>query len=299
MKTQDNMDQDNMDQDNKMTRREMALWLGQAGLALSAGSLLGTSAFAAASPVVGPVPAAPVHSMEDYGIPAGPPQQIAMLVYPQMTALDLVGPYQILASMMNVNVHLVWKTRDIVTSDVGLPIQPTTTLGKCPDDLTALFVPGGAEGTLAVMNDDDVLDFLARRGNRARYVTSVCTGSLVLGAAGLLRGYRATSHWSFRDMLSLFGATPVAERVVEDRNRITGAGVTAGLDFGLHLTTLLRNERMARAMQLSLEYDPQPPYHAGTPATAGADVVMMEQAMFAPMREKVQAAALRTQRRRA
>ncbi len=295
--------QDNMDQANKMTRREMALWLGRVGLALSAGSLLETPASAGVPPATGPVvaptaPTAPMHSMEGYGIPTGPPQQVAMLVYPDMTALDLVGPHQILASLMNVQVHLVWKTRNIVTSDAGLPIQPTTTLGKCPDDLTVLFVPGGAEGTLAVMNDDAVLDFLARKGRRARYITSVCTGSLVLGAAGLLRGYRATSHWSFRDMLSEFGATPVAERVVEDRNRITGAGVTAGLDFGLRLAALLRNEKMARAMQLSLEYDPQPPFHAGTPATAGADVVTMERAMYAPMREKVQAAALRTQKRR-
>ena len=293
------MDQDNTDQDNKMTRREMALRLGRAGLALSAGSLLAASASAGVSPAAAPVaaPMAPMHSMEDYGIPAGPPQQIAMLVYPGMTALDLVGPHQILASLMNVEVHLVWKTRDIVTSDVGLPVQPTTTLGKCPDDLTVLFVPGGADGTLAVMNDDAVLDFLARKGSRARYVTSVCTGSLVLGAAGLLRGYRATSHWGFRDMLADFGATPVAERVVEDRNRITGAGVTAGLDFGLHLTDLLRNEKMARAMQLGLEYDPQPPFHAGTPATAGADVVTMEQAMYVPLREKVPAAALKAQKR--
>ena len=293
----------------KMTRREMAAWLGRAGLALSAASMLETSASAAESPVTRPLPSptAPADSMmekeiqadamEGYGIPTGPPQQVAMLVYPGMTALDLVGPFQMLASLMNINVHLVWKTRDIVTSDVGLPVQPTTTLGKCPNDLVVLFVPGGAEGTVAVMNDDAVLDFLAQKAKTARYVTSVCTGSLVLGAAGLLRGYRATSHWQFRDMLSKFGATPVAKRVVEDRNRITGAGVTAGLDFGLRLAQLLRNERMAQALQLGLEYDPQPPFHAGTPATAGADVMAMYQVMGAPLREEMAAAALRAQKR--
>ena len=284
--------------------------LGRAALGLAASALAARAGLAAptkAAPDTGFDPAAPgaippgrhiKHDMSGYGAPDGPPQQFALLLYPQMTALDLVGPLQIFAQLMNVQTHLVWKDRNIVTCDSGLPIQPTATLADCPDDLTLLFVPGGSHGTLAVMNDDTVLDFLARRGARARYVTSVCTGSLALGAAGLLKGHRATSHWGLRDLLARFGATPVAERVVEDRNRITGAGVTAGLDFGLRLAARLRNEKMARAVQLGLEYDPQPPFpQGGNPATAGADVRDMERAVYAPVREQVLAAAIRVRRR--
>ncbi len=281
----------------------MAHWLGRAGLALSAGSLLDTSASAADSPVTSPVagpvaaPAAPAHSMEEYAVPTGPPQQVAMLVYPGMTALDLIGPNQILASLMNINVHLVWKDRGLITTDTGIPIQPTMTFKNCPDALTVLFVPGGADGTVALMDDPVVLDFLTQKGKTARYVTSVCTGSLLLGAAGLLKGYQATSHWAFRDLLPLMGATVVAERFVEDRNRITGGGVTAGIDFGLHLAAKLRNEKYAKAMQLGLEYDPQPPYHAGTPAGAGADITQMMRALYEPIWNGAQAAAVRAQKR--
>ncbi len=283
-----------------MTRREMASRLGLAGLALSAGRLLDTPASAAEAPAAGAIatPAIPMHSMdESYGVPVGPPQQVAMLAYPGMTALDLVGPNQILASLMNINVNLVWKDKSLVATDTGIPIQPTMTFKNCPDNLTVLFVPGGADGTVALMNDPVVLDFLAQKGKTARYVTSVCTGSLVLGAAGLLKGYRATSHWAFRDLLPLMGATVAAERVVEDRSRITGGGVTAGIDFGLRLAAKLRNEKYAKAMQLGLEYDPQPPYHAGTPVGAGADITQMVQTIYKPIWEGAYAAAVRAQKR--
>lgn len=285
----------------KMTRREMAHWLGRAGLALSAGSLLATSASAAEPPVAKPL-AAPDHSMpdrsmEEYGVPTGPPQQVAMLAYPGMTALDLIGPNQILASLMNIDVHLVWKDKNLITTDTGIPLQPTLTFKDCPDNLTVLFVPGGSEGTVALMNDPVVLDFLAQKGKTARYVTSVCTGSLVLGAAGLLKGYRATSHWAFRDLLPLMGATSTAGRFVEDRNRITGGGVTAGLDFGLYLAAKLRNAKYAKAMQLGLEYDPHPPYHAGTPMGAGADITQMMQTLYRPTWEEAHAAAVQAQKR--
>jgi cyclohexyl-isocyanide hydratase len=233
------------------------------------------------------------HSMEGYGIPTGPPQQIAMLLYPQFTALDLIGPYTLLAALMNVEVHLVSKKPGLVTSDQGLAVQATTTFDKCPENLTVLFVPGGSQGTIAAMNDPTTRNFLAKKGKAAKYVTSVCTGSILLGAAGLLRGYRATSHWAVRDLLAQLGAKPVKERVVEDRNRITGAGVTAGLDFGLRLAALLRNEKYAKALQLAFEYDPKPLYQAGTPEGAGADIVEMEQAMYAPIRAQMQASAKR------
>jgi len=282
-------------QANKMTRREMAAWLGRAGLALSAGSLLGTSASAAEPPVTKPVaaPTDPMRLMDaEYGVPTGPPQQVAMLVYPQMAALDLVGPQTMLASLMNIDIHLVWKNTHTLTTDTGIGILPSTTFANCPDDLTVLLVPGGSDGTLALLQDRETLDFLAKHGKTARYVTSVCTGSLVLGAAGLLRGYRATSHWVVRDQLALWGATPVAERVVQDRNRITGAGVTAGLDLAVHLASLLRNDKYARALELNFEYDPQPPFRAGTPAEAGEEITGMLSAIYSPFVEKARAIAL-------
>jgi len=199
----------------------------------------------------------------------GPPQQIGMLLYPGMFALDLVGPHAFLSGLMGVQVHLLWKTKEPVVVSGKMSLVPTTTLEECPRDLEVLFVPGGLPGTVDMMRDDAVLAFLADRGARARYVTSVCTGSLVLGAAGLLKGHRATSHWATRDLLPLLGAQPVAERVVEDRNRITGGGVTAGMDFGLLLAARLRGQSYAEMLQLMNEYDPHPPFHAGSPKSAG------------------------------
>lgn len=267
-----------------------------AGLVLAASAALPTFAdtIAAGAPPKSPeMKGMPKHDMTGYGIPDGPPQQVAMLIYPQMTALDLIGPLQMFAAMGNVEVHLVWKERGKpVVSDAGVPILPTRSFAECPDNLTVLFVPGGARGTVAVMQDRAVLDFLVRKSRTAKWITSVCTGSLVLGAAGLLKGYKATSHWSMRDeILPLLGAIPVQARVVEDRNRMTGAGVTAGMDFALRLVAKLRNEKMARAIQLGMEYDPQPPYHAGTPAGAGEDVLSMMQAMFYPLQQETKTAA--------
>ena len=199
------------------------------------------------------------------------PVRTAMLVYPQMVLMDLVGPMTFF-SMMHGEMHLVWKDKAPVRTDVGIPISATTTLKDCPADLDILFVPGGLEGSTALMDDPEVLGFLADRGARAKYVTSVCTGSLVLGAAGLLKGYRATSLWNVRDLLSLMGATVVPERVVMDRNRITGGGVTAGLDFGLLIARAIMGEEHAKHFQLALEYDPHPPMQAGSPEKAGPEI---------------------------
>jgi len=214
-------------------------------------------------------------------IPAGAPQQIGMLLYPGMFALDLVGPHAFLSGLMNVEVHLLWKTKQPVQAS-GLMLTPTKTLAECPKQLDVLFVPGGLPGTQAMMQDDEVLAFLADRGSRARYVTSVCTGSLILGAAGLLKGYKATSHWATRDLLPLLGATPVEERVVEDRNRLTGGGVTAGMDFGLSLAARMRDTRYAEMLQLMVEYDPHPPFNAGVPKTAGPEITASMEQMLAP-----------------
>lgn len=192
---------------------------------------------------------------------------IGMLMYPGLTLLDLIGPQTVLSGASNM--HLVWKTKDVFTSDSGVEFRPTGTLDDCPKDLDVLFVPGGP-GMIPAMKDDEVLSFLADRGSRAKYITSVCTGSLVLGAAGLLKGYKATSHWAAKPLLSLFGAQPTNGRVVTDRNRITGGGVTAGIDFGLVLLAKLRGDEAAEMTQLGMEYDPQPPFQMGSPEKAGA-----------------------------
>ena len=198
---------------------------------------------------------------------------IGMVVYPGMFLLDLVGPLAVFESLLNRKIHLLWKdTRPVGgtsgASTVLIPVTPTTSFADCPKNLDLLFVPGGVNGTLQLMEDPVALQFLADQAPRSRYVASVCTGSLILGAAGLLKGYRATSHWMTIDALAELGATPVKERVVIDRNRITGGGVTAGMDFGLALVAIMRNRTYAEAVQLYLEYDPKPPFNAGSPDTA-------------------------------
>jgi len=199
---------------------------------------------------------------------AGPDRpKIGMLVHPKMVLQDLAGPLTVF-NLAHAEIHLVWKTLDPVPTETGLAVNPTTRLSDCPEQLDVLFVPGGLDGTIALMEDRETVGFLRERGEKARYITSVCTGALLLGAAGLLRGYRATGHWYIRDLLGLMGATPVHERVVIDRNRITGGGVTAGIDFGLTLVSLLRTRSDAEWSQLIIEYDPVPPFHAGSPETA-------------------------------
>jgi cyclohexyl-isocyanide hydratase len=211
-------------------------------------------------------------------------EQIAMLLYPGFTALDLVGPHYMFACMMGATVHLVTPAADLapIASDLGLAIAPTTTIENCPRDLDIVFAPGGLMGTLAAMQNDRILAFIADRGARARHVTSVCTGSLILGQAGLLRGKRATSHWAAMESLPLFGAIPVSERVVTDGAITTGAGVSAGLDFGLTLIGRLRGHNYARAIQLQAEYAPEPPYNAGTLETCPPEVAAIMTEMLAP-----------------
>lgn len=191
------------------------------------------------------------------------PLSVAFLLYPNVTQLDLTGPAQVLSRLGDATLHYVAKTSDPVPTDAGFSILPTATLA---DVVRAdiICVPGGL-GCLEAMEDEEILGWVRSVGGSACWVTSVCTGSLILGAAGLLRGYRAGCHWNWREHLALFGAEPVAERVVFDRNRVTGGGVTAGIDFALALTAAIRGEAHARVVQLSLEYDPAPPFDAGTP----------------------------------
>lgn len=218
-------------------------------------------------------------------------EKIAFLAYPQFTALDLVGPHYMIGSLMGATTHIVAKSREPVVSDMNLAIVPTATFEECPKDLDIICVPGGTSGTLAAMRDDATMAFLKDRGSRAKYVSSVCTGSLILGAAGLLKGYKATSHWATRDLLDIFGAEPVNARVVTDRNRITGAGVTAGLDMGLSFLAMKRDADYARGVQLIAEYHPEPPFDAGTPERAGPKATEMMTAMFEPFVAEARKAA--------
>jgi cyclohexyl-isocyanide hydratase len=207
-------------------------------------------------------------------------EQIGMLLYPGFTALDYVGPLHMFASLVGARVHHIAATMKPVVSDNQLSLQPTTTLARAPRDLDILFVPGGGDGTLAALKDRALIAFVADRGRRATWVTSVCTGSLILGAAGLLRGYQATTHWATHSLLPQVGATPVDARVVRDRNRVTGAGVSAGLDLGLSLLALLRDQAYAETVQLLAEYAPEPPFQAGSPRTAPPDVTASVAGMF-------------------
>ncbi len=197
--------------------------------------------------------------------------QIGLLIYPGMTQLDITAPHQVFAFMPDTQVHFLWKTLEPVKSDEGLKILPTTTLAECPT-LDVICVPGGP-GTIAMMRDTEVLEFLQQQAKTAKYVTSVCTGSLILAAAGLLLRYRAGCHWAFLDQLAMLGVEVSKERVVIDRNRITGGGVTAGLDFGLIVASKLCGEETALTIQLLLQYEPQPPFNAGSPEKAGFALV--------------------------
>jgi len=240
------------------TRRDLGTGLAALALALAGGT----------PPAAGAEAPPPAHDMTEMPASWMGREQIAMLVYPGFTALDLVGPHYMLTSLMGATTHVVARSRDPVVSDTGLTLVPSATFAEVPADLDILFVPGGTSGTLAAMRDPATMDFLAGRGRSARFVTSVCTGSLLLGAAGLLDGYEATSHWMTRSLLPIFGAKPVDRRVVRDRNRITGAGVTAGVDFGLAMVADLRDRLYAESVQLLAEYAPDPPYRSGSPDTA-------------------------------
>lgn len=204
-------------------------------------------------------------------------RHIGLLVFPDIQQLDMTGPYDVFASLPDTVVHLIWKTTTPLRSSSGLLLTPDTTFAQADADLPALDVfciPGGA-GVNPLMEDAETLDFVRRQASRARFVTSVCTGALVLGAAGLLRGKRATTHWASQSFLSAFGAELVRERVVRDGNLITGGGVTAGIDFALTVVAELLDEQTAQSIQLGIEYAPAPPFNAGTPDTAPANVLAL------------------------
>jgi cyclohexyl-isocyanide hydratase len=220
---------------------------------------------------------------------------IGMLIFPRLTQLDMTGPYEVLARLPDTIVHLVSHTLDPVRTDRGMMIVPTITYEDCPQ-LDVVMVPGGP-GQQDLMEDAVVLEFLQRQARGAKYVTSVCTGSLVLGAAGLLKGRRATSHWAALDHLGLLGATPVSEKVVVDGNVVTGAGVTSGIDFALQLAAILESEQVAREIQLGIEYDPAPPFNSGSPKTAAPDVLQSVRGKLAALSEQRRATASKVGRK--
>lgn len=208
--------------------------------------------------------------------------QIGILIFPAVQQLDLTAPYEVFASIPDARVHLIWKDRSAITSATGLVLSPTMTFAECPA-LDILCVPGG-RGINALLQDPEVLGFLRAQAAQVRYVTSVCTGSLVLAAAGLLKGRRATTHWASRDFLAKLGAVPAHGRVVRDGNLFTAGGVTAGIDLGLTVVAELLGEQQAQAIQLALEYAPAPPFQAGAPDEAPPAVVAIAKELLSTTR---------------
>lgn len=223
-----------------------------------------------------------------------------LLLFPDVTQLDLTGPYEVLARVPGAQVHLLWKTLDPVRSDTGLTILPTTTLAEAPP-FDLILVPGGG-GINALLTDDEVLGFLEERASRTRFLAGICTGSLALGAAGLLDGKRAATHWASRNFLAAYGATPVAKCVVVDGTLFTGGGVTAGIDVALRIVGNLFGVDSAKLVQLAIEYDPQPPFDAGSPDRAGerltADLLTRMRPMLDARAAAVASGAVALQRRR-
>jgi cyclohexyl-isocyanide hydratase len=207
---------------------------------------------------------------------------IGFVIFPNLTQLDFTGPLQVLNRLPGAQTHIAAKAREPVPSDCGLSLVPTTTFAECPQ-LDLLCVPGGY-GVVGATTDRETVDFVRRQAAGARYVTSVCTGAFVLGAAGLLRGRRATTHWAYTDMLELVGATYQKDRIVQDGNVITAGGVTAGIDFALQVAAEIAGVEIAKAIQLGLEYDPAPPFRSGHPDLASEQTKEMVAPRFAKSR---------------
>jgi cyclohexyl-isocyanide hydratase len=192
---------------------------------------------------------------------------VGFVIFPELTQLDFTGPQQVLARLPQSAMHIIAKSASSVPSDSGLSLVPTHTFENCPR-LDLICVPGGSTGVVQAMGDRETIEFIRRQSTSAKYVTSVCTGAFILGAAGLLKGRRATTHWAFTELLALVGATHEKARIVKDGNVITAGGVTSGIDFGLSMVAEIAGETTAQAIQLGLEYNPNPPFDAGHPDRA-------------------------------
>lgn len=214
---------------------------------------------------------------------------IGMLIFPGIDQIDFTGPFEVLSRIPGAAIHVVWKDRQPIRDVLGLILTPERTLADCPP-LDVLVVPGGP-GQQALMEDDEVLTFLRRQAGEAKYVYSVCTGALLCGAAGLLQGVKATTHWASFDLLQYFGAIPTDQRVVVDGKLVTAAGVTAGIDGALTLAALLCGDAAAQQIQLGIEYAPEPPFPSGTPKTAPAEVLEAVATRLAPLTREREATA--------
>jgi cyclohexyl-isocyanide hydratase len=192
---------------------------------------------------------------------------VGFVIFPELTQLDFTGPQQVLARLPQSAMHIIAKSASPVPSDSGLSLVPTHTFENCPR-LDLICLPGGSTGVVRAMGDRETIEFIRRQSTSAKYVTSVCTGAFILGAAGLLKGRRATTHWAFTELLPLVGATHEKARIVKDGNVITAGGVTSGIDFGLSMVAEIAGETMAHSIQLGLEYNPDPPFDAGHPDCA-------------------------------
>jgi cyclohexyl-isocyanide hydratase len=192
--------------------------------------------------------------------------QIGSILFPGLDQIDLTGPFEVLSAIPNSTIQVIAKTTSPIKDLHGLNLVADKTFDQVPQ-LDVLHVPGGP-GQQALMEDEEVLSFIRKQAASASYVFSVCTGALLCGAAGLLKGRRATTHWTAQHLLPYFGATPVNERVVIDGNWVFAAGVTSGIDGALHLAALLRGQRIAEQIQLYMQYHPEPPFDAGTPDRA-------------------------------
>jgi cyclohexyl-isocyanide hydratase len=217
---------------------------------------------------------------------------IGFVLFPNLTQLDLTGPLEVLRRVPGATTHVVAKSEAPVASDCGLALVPTKSFAQC-GQLDMICVPGGM-GVPDALGDAETLDFIRRQGRGAKYVTSVCTGAFILGAAGLLRGKRATTHWAYTELLPMVGATYQPGRVVRDGNLFTGGGVTAGIDFGLTIAAELAGQEAAEFIQLSIEYAPAPPFAAGDPAEAPAAVRERASPVYAKRLESYRMALQRT-----
>ena len=209
--------------------------------------------------------------------------KVLSLAFPGFTFIDLAGPLQAFSMLEGFESQIVWKATGEVASDAGVSVNASQTFETAWSDPDILFIPGNTKALFSLLSDDETLRFVADRGARAKWVTSACNGSLLLGAAGLLDGYKAASYWYTHDSLAQLGAIPTSERVVIDRNRVTGGGMTAGIDFGLTLLGLIDGEQKGKLGELLFEYAPEPPFACGRPELADEQTVAIARQILATL----------------
>lgn len=240
-------------------------------------------------------PSAGATSSEEGMVSATKHLTIGSLVFPRQDQMDFTGPYEVLSRIPNTTVHVLGKTRQPVRDVKGMILTPDMAIAEAPQ-LDLLHVSGGL-GQQALMEDEEILSLIKNQADSGRYVFSVCTGALLCGAAGILRGRRATTHWAAWDLLHFYGATPVKARYVVDGNYISTAGVSAGIDGSLKIASILRGDAVAKEIQLDIEYSPDPPFHSGTPEVAAPDIIRAFYKNYGHVKESREAEARRFARK--